>query len=147
MKSFMFVLFAGCILAAAQTSDNGANARFHARMGRDLPAVEQARGNGAQSVAHAMCCGMTECAMPERHAVSHSDADQRFHMKTGRYTSAHENPAQVDASVAPASIAHTDSEQRLHEKTGRYSNAEETRTASFASADPCALMGCCKHRS
>ncbi|HZU28484.1 MAG TPA: hypothetical protein VFA04_23360 [Bryobacteraceae bacterium] len=55
MKTFAQMIFAGILLAGMTFAQNdfGANARFHMKTGRDLPAVEQAK--------NAPCCPMPKC--------------------------------------------------------------------------------------
>ncbi len=140
MKNLVKILFAGALVATAafaQLNDNGANARFHMKTGRDVPGVT------AQSQAPAQCCGMTECRMNAvQTTAARSDAEQRFHAKTGRYQTAETAPVAF-ASAAPAS---TDAADRLRAKTGRTAVDSTVQLASAATAG-CAMMGCCKHTS
>jgi hypothetical protein len=144
MKTFTTILFAGAMFAGlsfGQINDNGANARFHMKTGRDLPGVT------AQAPAH--CCSMTVCQMAEaKTTVAPSDAEQRFHAKYGRYTPAEEARLQTSAPAAIASAmpASTDAADRLHAKTGRFLNAGAVQIAAASTSD-CAMMSCCKRQS
>jgi hypothetical protein len=143
MKSLAVVLSAAAIFAGvalAQISDNGANARFHMKTGRDLP------GAVASAPAPAQCCSMAACKMTVTPSASQSDAEQRFHEKTGRYTPAEEARIQPPAAsqVATAMPVSDDAAQRVHMKTGRRSS--NTVAASAASVAECVQMSCCQRR-
>ena len=144
MKNLAQILFTGALVATAafaQINDNGANARFHMKTGRDLPGVV------AQTQPAAPCCGMSVCRMKAAPAVAHSDAEVRFHAKNGRYTPAEEARLQTPAPVAFASArpVSTDAADRFHAKTGRTLAGSSFQLASAAS--DCGMMGCCKRHS
>ena len=141
MKTFTTILFAGAMFAGlsfGQINDNGANARFHMKTGRDLPGVTAQATKPAEQ-----CCDMRACDMT---TAQPSQAEQRLHMKTGRYSPAEEARLQTSAPTEVASTmpALTDAADRLHAKTGR-SNAP-TQVAS-AAEPTCQMMACCKRQS
>ena len=135
MKNLANILFAGAMFAAvafAQVDDHGANAQFHMKTGRDLP------GYTSQSAKPAMkCCAMTACNMT---SPQPSDAEQRIHSKTGRYSPAEEARLATPApEVAKTMPAPTDAADRVRAKTGR----STVQMAKSTDSD-CMTMGCCK---
>jgi hypothetical protein len=139
MKRILTFALIGAGLAASALADNGANARFRMKTGRDLPYVEEARAR-ANALAEERAGGPS--------VVSKTilrEGEQRFHAKTGRYTPAGEarlaalNPAAPPDRVMPA---RNDAEERFFAKTGRHTPQWEAAARAGRTADR-ALCPCC----
>jgi hypothetical protein len=137
MKNLVTVLFAGAAMAtvAFAQSNNWANDINRAKLGRDLPYVEQA------AAADPCDCGMPCCNHANHKttaAVQHNDAALRAELKTGRKAAqAVDETTTVIASAAPV---HNDAAERASLKTGR----RAVELAPVEVASECVRMGCCK---